>query len=146
MASARQRLPQASVDGVTWVWPAGEDPASRRHGLRASRDLVHLLAPFDPLVWDRRRFELLWGWAYRFEAYTPAPKRVRGYYALPLLWRDRVIGWGNLAVSQGNLRAEIGHVSGQAPSDPVFAQALEGELARIAEFLGLHDLAQQPPG
>jgi hypothetical protein len=48
-------------------------------------------------VWDRRRFEHLWGWAYRFEAYTPAPKRVRGYYALPLLWRDRVIGWGNLA-------------------------------------------------
>lgn len=146
LASARQRLPQASVDGVTWVWPAGEDPASRRHGLRAGRDLVHLLAPFDPLVWDRRRFELLWGWAYRFEAYTPAPKRVRGYYALPLLWRDRVIGWGNLAVSQGSLRAEIGHVSGQAPSDPVFAKALEGELARIAEFLGLHDLAQQPPG
>jgi uncharacterized protein YcaQ len=146
LASARRRLPQASVDGVTWVWPAGEDPASRRHGLRASRDLVHLLAPFDPLVWDRRRFELLWGWAYRFEAYTPAPKRVRGYYALPLLWRDRVIGWGNLAVSQGSLRAEIGHVSGQAPSDPVFAKALEGELARIAEFLGLHDLAQQPPG
>jgi hypothetical protein len=57
-----------------------------------------------------------------------------------------VIGWGNLAVSQGNLRAEIGHVSGQAPSDPVFAQALEDELARIAVFLGLRDLAQQPPG
>jgi len=41
---------------------------------------VWLLAPFDPVVWDRRRFKL-WGWAYRFEAYTPAPKRVRGNYA-----------------------------------------------------------------
>ena len=62
-----------------------------------------LLSPFDPIVWDRRRFELFWGWAYRFEAYTPAPQRVRGYYALPLLWRDQVIGWGNLAVQDGAL-------------------------------------------
>ena len=51
---------------------------------------VRLLAPFDPIVWDRRRFELLWGWPYRFEAYTPVAKRKLGYYALPLLWRDRV--------------------------------------------------------
>ena len=51
-------------------------------------DEVRLLAPFDPVVWDRRRFEVFWGWAYRFEAYTPAPKRVRGYYALPLMWGD----------------------------------------------------------
>ncbi|MGC4048239.1 MAG: crosslink repair DNA glycosylase YcaQ family protein [Paludibaculum sp.] len=49
---------------------------------------VRLFAPFDPVVWDRLRFETFWGWAYRFEAYTPAPKRVRGYYALPLMWRD----------------------------------------------------------
>ena len=62
---------------------------------------MRLLAPFDPVVWDRRRFEILWGWAYRFEAYTPAAKRTLGYYALPLLWRDRVIGWGNLAVREG---------------------------------------------
>ena len=39
---------------------------------------------FDPVVWDRRRFEHLWGWPYRFEAYTPLAKRVRGYYAMPL--------------------------------------------------------------
>ena len=37
---------------------------------------MRLLTPFDPVVWDRRRFELFWGWAYRFEAYTPLPKRV----------------------------------------------------------------------
>ena len=69
----------------------------------ASRDAVRLLAPFDPVVWDRRRFELLWGWAYRFEAYTPAEKRKRGYYALPLLWRDRVIGWGNISAIDGHV-------------------------------------------
>ena len=140
LARARLRLPQAMVDGVTWLWPDGEQPAAKRHASRASTDTVRLLAPFDPIVWDRRRFELLWGWAYRFEAYTPAPKRVRGYYALPLLWRDRVIGWGNLAVNGHRLDADLGYVAGQAPRDPAFEPALADELSRMATFLGL------PPG
>jgi uncharacterized protein len=97
-------------------------------------DCVRLLAPFDPVVWDRRRFEHFWGWAYRFEAYTPAPKRVRGYYALPLLWRDQVIGWGNLSCRDGVLTHEIGHVSGKAPGGG-FKAALRDELARLEEFL-----------
>jgi uncharacterized protein YcaQ len=130
---AKARLPQALVDGVTWLWPAGENPASRRH---APDDGIRLLAPFDPIVWDRRRFELLWRWAYRFEAYTPAPKRLRGYYALPLLWRDQVIGWGNLAVKDGVLVPDLGYVSGRAPRSAAFRSALEDELARMAVFLG----------
>jgi uncharacterized protein YcaQ len=89
VARAKQRLSQAQVDGVTWYWPEGE-----RLSATPASDEVRLLAPFDPVVWDRRRFELLWGWAYRFEAYTPEPKRKLGYYALPLLWRDQVVGWG----------------------------------------------------
>ena len=91
---ARHRLAHARVDGVDWYWPAGEQP-----GAAEPDDTVRLLAPFDPVVWDRRRFELLWNWAYRFEAYTPVPKRRWGYYALPLLWRDRVIGWANASVA-----------------------------------------------
>jgi hypothetical protein len=50
---------------------------------------------------ERRRFEHLWGWSYRFEAYTPAGRRVRGYYAMSLLWGDRVIGWANVSVASG---------------------------------------------
>ena len=91
---ARHRLAHARVDGVDWYWPAGEQP-----GVAEPDDTVRLLAPFDPVVWDRRRFELLWNWAYRFEAYTPVPKRRWGYYALPLLWRDGVIGWANASVA-----------------------------------------------
>lgn len=132
LARAKQRLPSASVDGVTWFWPAGENPGSKRH---EPGDAVRLLAPFDPLVWDRRRFEHFWGWAYRFEAYTPAPKRVRGHYALPLLWRDRVIGWGNLAWRDGVLDAELGYVSGKAPRESAFRSALGDELGRIEGFL-----------
>lgn len=133
---ARQRLPQVSIDGVCWLWPDGEHPASRRHTSRAQADRVRLLAPFDPIVWDRRRFALLWGWDYRFEAYTPAPRRLRGYYALPLLWRDAVVGWGNLSVQGGVLLPDIGFVSGRPPSDAGFAAALDDELQCMAGFLG----------
>ena len=131
---AQARLPSARVDGSQWLWPEGENPASKRH---VPDEQVRLLAPFDPIVWDRRRFERFWGWAYRFEAYTPAARRVRGYYALPLLWRGQVIGWGNLAVQAGQLRPDLGFVSGAAPSDPGFGGALDDELGRISRFLGL---------
>jgi uncharacterized protein YcaQ len=86
---ARLRLAHARVEGVDWYWPADENPASARWRPDPS---VRLLTPFDPVVWDRRRFELFWQWAYRFEAYTPAPQRKLGYYALPLLWHEHVIG------------------------------------------------------
>ena len=108
---ARLRLSHAGVDGVEWYWPADETI-----GTGTPADTVHLLAPFDPVVWDRRRFEIFWGWAYRFEAYTPATRRTRGYYALPLLWRDRVIGWGNISVKDGGLQADLGYISRAAPT------------------------------
>ena len=134
LARARPRHAQARVDGVDWTWPEGENPAAARH---LPGDAVRLLAPFDPIVWDRRRFEILWDWPYRFEAYTPAPRRVRGYYALPLLWRDRVIGWGNVAVSDGALHADIGYVIGKPPPGAPYRRALDEELQRLREFLAL---------
>ncbi len=133
---AKARLTSARIEGVEWFWPAAENPASKRH---APDDAVRLLAPFDPIVWDRRRFEHFWGWAYRFEAYTPAPKRVRGYYALPLLWHEQVIGWGNLSVANGELVSDIGYQSGRAPRDPAFRAALVDELQRLRAFLKLAD-------
>jgi len=131
IARAKERLARARIDGVDWYWPAEE--AVPRSG---PPDAVRLLAPFDPVVWDRDRFELLWGWVYRFEAYTPPAKRQRGYYALPLLWRDRVIGWSNLAVKNGELRPDFGYVD-SPPGDPAFQPALEAELTRMRAFLGL---------
>jgi len=132
LVRAKQRLSHARVDGVDWYWPAEEDAARR-----SPQDTVRLLAPFDPVVRDRSRFELLWGWAYRFEAYTPPPKRRLGYYALPLLWRDRVIGWGNLSVKDGELESEFGYVESQPPHDRAFKRELEAELDRMRAFLGL---------
>ena len=134
MKLAREHLASVSLDGVTWYWPADENPSSRRHRVD---DAVRLLAPFDPVVWDRTRFELLWNWVYRFEAYTPAPKRKFGYYALPLLWHDRVIGWGNLSVVGGQLKQQFGYVDGRAPRDPAFKAGLADEIAHMRHFLGV---------
>lgn len=129
---AKSRLSHARVDGTEWYWPADEQPNDSEPAA-----VVRLLAPFDPLVWDRRRFERFWGWAYRFEAYTPAAKRQFGYYALPLAWRDRVIGWGNVSVVQGALGVEFGYVSGRAPRDREFTRALEAEVELFRWFMGI---------
>lgn len=131
LARSRKRLRHVRA-GVEWYFPADEDL------LRVSSDqeVVRLLAPFDPVVHDRARFELLWDWEYRFEAYTPIPKRKLGYYAMPLLWRDRVIGWANVAVKNGALQCDIGYV-GSRPSEKAFQRELEGELDRIRKFLAL---------
>jgi uncharacterized protein YcaQ len=136
LTRTKARLPQATVDGCRWYWPAGENPSARRFASDESLDeRLLLLAPFDPVVWDRQRFERFWGWAYRFEAYTPAPKRVRGYYALPTLWRGQVIGWANAAVRNGRLQLQLGYVSGRAPRNAAFKIALQEEQARMEQFL-----------
>ena len=129
ISRAKKRFEHAVIDGHTWYWP------SVNHDEAAPHDGVTLLAPFDPVVWDRRRFEMLWGWAYRFEAYTPAPKRKLGYYALPLLWRDDVIGWANVTQRERKIDAQLGYVSGRAPRDRGFKPALEAELEAMRTFL-----------
>jgi len=129
---ARQRLARERVEGTDWYWPAGEP----RHGEMAADD-VRILTPFDPIVWDRRRFEFLWRWPYRFEAYTPAAKRRFGYYAMPVLWRGHVIGWANLSVADGTLCAELGYVAGSAPRDRTYTRELAAEIERMERFLGL---------
>jgi uncharacterized protein YcaQ len=132
LVRAKARLSSAHVDGGDWYWPAGERPRRRQ-----PQPVVRLLAPFDPVVWDRRRFQRFWGWPYQFEAYKPAPKRTFGYYALPLLWLDRIVGWGNLSVTTGRLHASIGYVDGQPPAETDFKTALEAEIERMRVFLRL---------
>jgi uncharacterized protein YcaQ len=62
---------------------------------------------------------------------------VRGYYALPLLWHDTVIGWGNVSVVDGALQADIGYVAGKPPRDVAFRNALDAELDQMRSFLHL---------
>jgi uncharacterized protein YcaQ len=120
-------LRREAIDGVSYVWPEGErasDPAPR---------LVRFLAPFDPVVWDRRRFEHLWGWPYRFEAYTPVKKRIRGYYAMPLLWGEDFVGWVTVTGS-ARLDVKVGFIR-KRPRDKDFGRELDAEVARLGDFV-----------
>ncbi|MGE3986082.1 MAG: crosslink repair DNA glycosylase YcaQ family protein, partial [Dehalococcoidia bacterium] len=119
---------EAKVDGMPYLL---------RPGATAERDFdeVRIFAPFDPVVWDRRRFEHLWGWPYRFEAYTPAAKRTRGYYAMPLLWRDAMVGWANVSASKdGALDVGLGFIE-KRPKEKAFERELAAEVERLRVFL-----------
>lgn len=130
------RLAELEVEGRSYVWVRDE---WRQTDVP---DKARILAPFDPLVRDRRRFEQVWGWRYRFEAYLPAARRERGYYAMPVLWRDDVIGWANANVVGKRLRVELG-CAGKRPRSKAFRSAIETEVDAMTTFLGLEGGAWQ---
>jgi uncharacterized protein YcaQ len=123
-------LRKDSIDGIDYILPANLVEIDRPR-------CVRFLAPFDPVVWDRRRFEHLWNWTYKFEAYTPVAKRVRGYYALPLLWGDEVIGWANANLKNRALDLDLGFVSGR-PKEKQFKAELDAEISKMEHFLHLN--------
>ena len=109
------------------------DPTASHHQVA---DRLRFLAPFDPVVWDRPRFQLFWGWEYKLEAYVPAHKRRMGHYAMPVLWGEQMLGWANLKVVDGQLQHELGF-AGPRPRGSAFRLALDKALERMQEFLAL---------
>ncbi len=99
-----------------------------------------LLSPFDPVVWDRKRTERLFDFHYRIEIYTPAPKRVFGYYVLPILVDDRVVGRVDLKHDRqsGVLRVQAAWQEAGAPPDT--ATRLANVLAATARWQGADDV------
>ena len=96
-----------------------------------------LLSPFDPVVWERRRAERMFGFHYRIEIYTPAPKRIFGYYTLPLLIDDRLVGRVDLKSDRQNrvLRVQSSWTEVDAP--PETAARLAPLLRETAAWQGL---------
>jgi uncharacterized protein YcaQ len=96
-----------------------------------------LLSPFDPVVWERTRAERMFGFRYRIEIYTPQPKRVYGYYVLPLLIDDRLVGRIDLKSDRQNgaLRVQASWTEPGAPAET--AERLAPLLGEIAAWQGL---------
>jgi uncharacterized protein YcaQ len=130
-------LVRAEVAG--WGAPAWLDPAARRPRRIRARAL---LSPFDSLVWERPRVERIFGFRYRLEIYTPAAKRLHGYYVLPFLLGDRLVARADLKADRqaGVLRVQAVHGE-EGVERPAVAAALADELRSMADWLQLDDVA-----
>jgi uncharacterized protein YcaQ len=96
-----------------------------------------LLSPFDPVVWERARVERLFGFRYRIEIYTPQPKRVYGYYVLPLLLDDTLVGRVDLKSDRQNGLLRVQAAWSEASAPPETAARLAPLLVRTAAWQGL---------
>jgi hypothetical protein len=137
-----QRLVPVTVEG----WKDGAFAAPpvappRKVSARA------LLSPFDSLIWERARTERIWGFRYRLEFYTPAPKRVYGYYVAPLLLGDRLVARADLKADRAasTLRVLGAFAEPGADRDDV-AEALAGEAGLLAGWLALDRVEVTPRG
>lgn len=129
-------LRQVQVEGWT-------QPAYVHHEARIPRRIsaCALLSPFDPVVWNRDRTHRLFGFHYRIEIYTPQPKRIHGYYVLPILWGDSVVGRVDLKADRqrGVLMVQGSYLEPGVPAGPL-ADDLAPELIAMAGWLGLDEV------
>jgi uncharacterized protein YcaQ len=129
---------RAGAAGAAWLHRDARQP--RR------MDAAAILSPFDPVVWERARALRMFGFHYRIEIYTPAPQRVFGYYVLPVLLGDTIVGRVDLKNDRqaGVLRVQAAWAEDGAPADT--AERLASVLTETAAWQGLDQIAVAPRG
>ncbi len=124
-------------------------PAFLWHQARPPRQIeaCALLAPFDPLIWQRERAESLFGARIRLEIYTPAEKRLHGYYVLPFVLGERIVARVDLKADRTAKTLRVLSSHGEPDADTgVTLEPLAAELRRLARWLGLAQIIVGPKG
>lgn len=129
-----------SAQPDTYLQPSALAPTSRRK----PADKVQLLSPFDNAVIHRDRLQQLFGFNYRLESYTPAAKRIYGYFCLPILWRGRFVGRVDCKAnrSAGQLVVLSLHLESGIKADTQFSEQLTQALQQLAQFCGCNQVQQ----
>jgi hypothetical protein len=128
-------LERVSVEdeGAPMLVPAGADPDPLRPTTAV------LLSPFDNLLWDRRFVKRVFGFDHVIEVFKPAPQRRYGYYVLPFLWRDRIVGRADLKSerAEGALVVRSFHLEPGVRRSGALDDALDRALDRLRRTVGL---------
>jgi len=128
-----------TVSVERWTEPAYMHPEAR---LPRSVDILSVLSPFDPIVWNRDRAERLWDFDYRIEIYVPASKRVYGYYVLPVLDGEQLVA--RLDVKTDRARGALRVLGAFAEPDVdhgALVERLRPHLQELARFVGVDDVS-----
>jgi uncharacterized protein len=129
-------LLEVQVEG--WRQPAYLSSAVR---IPRSLEAAAFLSPFDPLLWERKRTERLFGFRYRIEIYTPAAQRQHGYYVLPFLFGQNFVARLDLKADRASQSLRVVGAFAEPQTEPkTFVHAVAAELRSLADWLGLEKI------